>query len=145
MTIDTRNLDSIDIAPVQLAIAMAILGEMAVNTVHAFFKVDVFHMHRNSSALFGAISRFTDSTLQEWSIDRLKGDYCALGVKKITLTVALEDCLKVPAMAVVVRKLRMLELRIEFPDFREEGLVSCLLYTSPSPRDTERSRMPSSA
>ena len=27
----------------------------------------------------------------------------------------------------------------------QEGLLSCLLYTSPSPRDTERSRMPSSA
>ena len=27
----------------------------------------------------------------------------------------------------------------------EERLVACLLYTSPSPRDTERSRMPSSA
>ena len=26
-----------------------------------------------------------------------------------------------------------------------DGLQSCLLYTSPSPRDTERSRMPSSA
>ena len=26
-----------------------------------------------------------------------------------------------------------------------EGTVTCLLYTSPSPRDTERSRMPSSA
>ena len=25
------------------------------------------------------------------------------------------------------------------------GLIPCLLYTSPSPRDTERSRMPSSA
>ena len=25
------------------------------------------------------------------------------------------------------------------------GLYACLLYTSPSPRDTERSRMPSSA
>ena len=27
----------------------------------------------------------------------------------------------------------------------KEGYVTCLLYTSPSPRDTERSRMPSSA
>ena len=26
-----------------------------------------------------------------------------------------------------------------------DGMSSCLLYTSPSPRDTERSRMPSSA
>ena len=28
---------------------------------------------------------------------------------------------------------------------REAGLLSCLLYTSPSPRDVEESRMPSSA
>ena len=28
---------------------------------------------------------------------------------------------------------------------RERDKISCLLYTSPSPRDTERSRMPSSA
>ena len=28
---------------------------------------------------------------------------------------------------------------------REAGLVACLLYTSPSPRDRTRSRMPSSA
>ena len=27
----------------------------------------------------------------------------------------------------------------------KDGGISCLLYTSPSPRDTERSRMPSSA
>ena len=27
----------------------------------------------------------------------------------------------------------------------EEGVYSCLLYTSPSPRDRTRSRMPSSA
>ena len=34
----------------------------------------------------------------------------------------------------------------EFAEKVEEGTDgSCLLYTSPSPRDTERSRMPSSA
>ena len=30
-------------------------------------------------------------------------------------------------------------------DFRSDNTVSCLLYTSPSPRDTLLSRMPSSA
>ena len=36
--------------------------------------------------------------------------------------------------------------RINTLGFRGEALFSiCLLYTSPSPRDTERSRMPSSA
>ena len=29
--------------------------------------------------------------------------------------------------------------------FQSDGAYNCLLYTSPSPRDTERSRMPSSA
>ena len=32
-----------------------------------------------------------------------------------------------------------------FPTFTAYGPGSCLLYTSPSPRDTEVSRMPSSA
>ena len=30
-------------------------------------------------------------------------------------------------------------------DYLAELTMTCLLYTSPSPRDTERSRMPSSA
>ena len=41
---------------------------------------------------------------------------------------------------------------IKYPDFTEsaadefiQGDLSCLLYTSPSPRDVEESRMPSSA
>jgi hypothetical protein len=123
MTIDTRDLDSLDIPPVQLAIAMAILFEMAVNAVHTFFEMDVLHVYRDSGALFGAVGRFTDSTLQERPIDRLKGDHRTLGIEKIALTVTLEDRLKVPAMAVVVGKLRVLKLRVQFPDFGEEGLV----------------------
>ena len=34
---------------------------------------------------------------------------------------------------------------IKFQTFCPEKLVSCLLYTSPSPRDKRQSRMPSSA
>ena len=29
--------------------------------------------------------------------------------------------------------------------FKDEGFLTCLLYTSPSPRDRQKSRMPSSA
>ena len=36
-------------------------------------------------------------------------------------------------------------LNIEFDDFNNESAYSCLLYTSPSPRDVRSSRMPSSA
>ena len=34
---------------------------------------------------------------------------------------------------------------IDLPLIHGKGYIVCLLYTSPSPRDTERSRMPSSA
>ena len=33
----------------------------------------------------------------------------------------------------------------KFCEFLDHQLVSCLLYTSPSPRDRQKSRMPSSA
>ena len=36
------------------------------------------------------------------------------------------------------------ELR-ELSSLRDEGIITCLLYTSPSPRDKSSSRMPSSA
>ena len=36
------------------------------------------------------------------------------------------------------------QLRLAF-ETDEHGLLTCLLYTSPSPRDRTRSRMPSSA
>src|SRR4051812_10703926 len=96
---------------------------MAVHTVHAFFEMDVLHMHRDASTLLWGLGRFTHSTLQERPIDRLKGDNGAFGIEKIALTVALEDRLKIPAVAVVVGKLRVLELRVEFPDFGEECFV----------------------
>ena len=37
------------------------------------------------------------------------------------------------------------EFDIQIPDDLAENIVSCLLYTSPSPRDLSTSRMPSSA
>src|SRR5262249_27203133 len=97
---------------------------MAVHTVHAFFEMDVLHVDRDSSTLFWAIGRFTHSALQQRPVDRLKGDNRALGIEKIALTVALEDRLKVPAVAVVVGKLCVLELRVEFPDSGEKRPVS---------------------
>ena len=34
---------------------------------------------------------------------------------------------------------------IKIETSKDEGVVNCLLYTSPSPRDRQKSRMPSSA
>ena len=37
------------------------------------------------------------------------------------------------------------EFDIQIPDDKAENIATCLLYTSPSPRDQSASRMPSSA
>ena len=43
-------------------------------------------------------------------------------------------------------KANKIELKINVnKNFLMPGLIDCLLYTSPSPRDVEESRMPSSA
>ena len=34
---------------------------------------------------------------------------------------------------------------VQLPDIKSSADISCLLYTSPSPRDRQKSRMPSSA
>ena len=51
---------------------------------------------------------------------------------------------------ILERELRTAEIeldsrRVEIEESRHELAKSCLLYTSPSPRDRTRSRMPSSA
>ncbi len=47
----------------QFATAMAILLEVAIDTVHAFFEVDILQVHWDPGTRFWAISRFTHRTL----------------------------------------------------------------------------------
>ena len=54
-------------------------------------------------------------------------------------------CVEVDAMALVLLLKLGLVLVIKYPNIPPIGLCGCLLYTSPSPRDRTRSRMPSSA
>ena len=46
---------------------------------------------------------------------------------------------------VITRALDKDLIDVNLHDLREYGEGSCLLYTSPSPRDRQKSRMPSSA
>ena len=60
--------------------------------------------------------------------------------------VSLEDALKNETIFIAVPIRDFEELIVNISDKIESGkTLICLLYTSPSPRDTERSRMPSSA
>ena len=51
---------------------------------------------------------------------------------------------KKPDGKIIIDKL-LSENSDAYKDAAVEGIKSCLLYTSPSPRDMRRSRMPSSA
>ena len=55
--------------------------------------------------------------------------------RRITITVPLAD-----VQAEVEKRLKVRARTVKAPGFR-----TCLLYTSPSPRDKRQSRMPSSA
>ena len=43
------------------------------------------------------------------------------------------------------QQIASLTTRVEALEKQQDEILSCLLYTSPSPRDVEESRMPSSA
>ena len=53
--------------------------------------------------------------------------------------------LKEGAEEMIFRALALRHLEIPVGEFISAGLKGCLLYTSPSPRDRQKSRMPSSA
>ena len=79
--------------------------------------------------------------------DKAKGYY---GRRKNVFRVAVQAVEKAGQYAYRDRKVRKRTFRGLWiqrinAGVREHGLTYCLLYTSPSPRDTEVSRMPSSA
>ena len=54
--------------------------------------------------------------------------------------------MKVPSPGESISEVEIAEWLVDDGDFVEKDqTIACLLYTSPSPRDVEESRMPSSA
>ena len=79
------------------------------------------------------------------------GVFCKKNKKKLACDVILISDTgiisnKVPSITTGLRGLSYLEVEVTGPNRDlHSGLYGCLLYTSPSPRDRTRSRMPSSA
>ena len=88
---------------IKMPVAMHILLEMAVHAMHALLQMDGLHMHRFLE-LLGIVG-----------IDNL-----AFGVEQIALAVLLEDRAEIPAMTVIIGKLRILELWIKQRDILQE-------------------------
>ena len=56
-----------------------------------------------------------------------------------------EDSMKGVAAQIIKEQLRASKIKNNPEDFHWHDEYACLLYTSPSPRDRQKSRMPSSA
>ena len=97
VTIDAIDFDRVAGFAVELAVAVAVLLEVAVDAVHPFFQMDVFEVHRFLE-LIGIVER----------------DLLVVLVEQVAFAVVLEDGAEDPAMAVEVGKLRVLQLPVEF-------------------------------
>ena len=92
---------------VNLSIAMIVLIEMAVRALHSLFQMNVRKVHRLAESL--------------WIVER---NNLVVLVEPVPFSIVFVDAAKNPAVPVVIGKLGMLELRIQFRDFVEELLVS---------------------
>src|SRR5215471_3731840 len=108
MTVDTTDGNGVDVFPVQLAIAVVILGHMAIHAVHAFFEMDVLQVHGHADPCLGCLGGLAYRTTQLLGGDLSKGDPVAERIEEIALPVALENGTEVPAVAMVVSKLGVL-------------------------------------
>ena len=86
---------------------------------------------------------FTDTeTRQLYRIGR--GEQGVLLVRPYTNDICAHWRFKTPEIAVKSSN-KIFAMYLDYRDEEDFIGMDCLLYTSPSPRDTERSRMPSSA
>ena len=127
VTVHAVDLDGIARLAVQVAVAVAVLREVAVDALHPPLEMNVLQVHRH--ACFRRLARRLRDRLAVLSNKRrhalvrhggretvgarvLHG--MILGVDQISMTVALEDGAKDPAVSVKIGELRVRELRVEF-------------------------------
>ena len=103
MTILALNLHLLGHFAIDVSITMRILAEMAVDAVHPFINVYIPKMYGLLEAA--------------WISCR---DQFAIFVEQITVTVALKNSAKVPAVTVIISKLRSLKLRIKLTNLFQE-------------------------
>ena len=96
MAIHAIDLNRVPRLPVKLAVAMAVLFKMAIDAVHALFKMNVLEM---------------DSLVKFLRI--IERDRLVFAVQQRTLAIVLEGRAENPAVAVEVGKLCVLEFVVE--------------------------------
>ena len=122
MAIDTLDFNGRPNFAVEFGVAMTILIEMAVGTVHATFHVDVHHVHRQPIPLLAIdflLRRGRDHGGLQLGVGSF-ADWCTPPIEQLALPIFFVDGPVDPAVPVEVRELRVLQMRVEFTHVGQE-------------------------
>ncbi len=92
---------------IDVAVAVVVLREVAVHAVHALFHVDRGKVHGLAELLRVVVAHLV-----------------ARGIEQLAVPVALVDGAKIPAVTVIVRELRVMQLRVEVGDAAEKVRIT---------------------
>ena len=107
MAIDAIDRRRVARLAIELPVAVHIVFEMAIHALHAMRQVHVLQVN--------GLREFVRIVVR---------DFVVAQVEQIAFAIVLEDGAKNPAVAVVIGKLGVLQLRIQFRDFVEKLLVA---------------------
>ena len=104
---------------------------------HKLYTINVASFESNNLPLMSQINIFTDGSKTKMHVG------AGYTIRRGNNTV-IENSYKLPSDCTVFQA-EIYAIKMAMQDFKNHMLNSCLLYTSPSPRDQRGSRMPSSA
>ena len=97
---------------------MAVLREVAIGALQSLFSMDVHQMH-SLARIDAGFDEFPFTGLAPF-LGIIRGDDTARCIEQIAFAVALQNCPEIPAMAVVIGELRVLELAVEIIDIAQK-------------------------
>ncbi len=112
------DLDRIGDLSVDKPVAVAVLGEVAIGALQSLLGVNVHHVDR----LARILAHFDELrfALAPPFLGIIGVDDIAFGVEQVAFAIAFQDGAEIPAMAMIIGELRVLELGIEIVDIAQE-------------------------
>src|SRR5207247_11368154 len=102
MAVNAVNLDGICVLAVQLSVAVGVLSEMTIQTMHALLQMNVLEVHRHagSTVLPLLLGPWSHRFLQFHGRD-LAHDF-AMVVQQVASSIPFDNCAEIPTMSFIV-------------------------------------------
>ena len=143
-----KDMKVFDLFDSQDHISAAAVTESSAKTISPGSVLVVFRSGILAHTLPIAINRVSVTLNQDLKAlapcSDITSEYLAFYLRSVQKQV-LSDCQKQGATVQSIDTERFLRTLVPLPPLSEQRRIVCLLYTSPSPRDRQKSRMPSSA